>query len=92
MTTQKATPDRATATRLRELIASAISCHKSYSVPGICAGYGLAEGTEEEAFRSKFKYLMARLAPLPATEVLRIARAVHLEELRRIQMVSVDHF
>jgi hypothetical protein len=40
----------------------------------------LAEGTEEEAFRSKFKYVIARLAPLLATEVLRIARAVQNEE------------
>jgi hypothetical protein len=49
-------------------------------VPGICAGYGLAEGTEEEAFRSKFKYVMTRLQPLPAVEILRIARAVQSEE------------
>jgi hypothetical protein len=80
MTTQKATPDRRTTTRLRQLIASAISCHKSYSVPGICTRYGLAEGTEEEAFRSKLKYAMARLESLPATEILRIARAVQDEE------------
>jgi AbiJ-like protein/abortive infection Abi-like protein len=80
MTTQKATPDRQTTTRLRQLIASAISRHKSYSVPGICTRYGLAEGTEEEAFRSKFKYAMARLESLPATEILRIARAVQDEE------------
>jgi hypothetical protein len=80
MAVRTVTPDRATATNLRQLIASAISGHKSYSVPGICAGYGLAEGTEEEAFRSKFKYVMARLQPLPAAEVLRIARAVQSEE------------
>ena len=73
-------PDRATATNLRQLITSIISGHKSYSVPSICAGYGLAEGTEEEAFRSKFKYVMARLQSLPAAEVLRIARAVQREE------------
>jgi len=34
MTTQKATPDQQTTTRLRQLIASAISVHKSYTVPG----------------------------------------------------------
>ena len=49
-------------------------------MPSVCAGYGLAEGTEEETFRSKFKYVMARLEPLPAAEVLWIARAVPDEE------------
>jgi hypothetical protein len=62
------------------MIASALSCHKSYSVPNICARYGLAEGTEEEAFRSKFKSVMARLGPLAAAEILRIARTVQDEE------------
>jgi AbiJ N-terminal domain 3/Abortive infection C-terminus len=80
MSSRAAIPDRATTTHLRQLIASAISCHKSYSVPGICVGYGLAEGTEEEAFRSKFKYVMARLQSLPAAEILRIARAAQAEE------------
>jgi AbiJ N-terminal domain 3/Abortive infection C-terminus len=80
MTTQKATPDQQTTTRLRQLIASAISVHKSYTVPGICTGYGLADGTNEEAFRSKSKYVMQRLQSLPAAEVLRVARAVQLEE------------
>jgi hypothetical protein len=80
MSSRTLTPDKATTTHLRQLIASVISSHKSYSVPGICAGYGLAEGTEEEAFRSKFKYVMTRLQPLPASEILRIARAVQSEE------------
>jgi hypothetical protein len=80
MSNRTIAPDKATTTRLRQLIASVISCHKSYSVPGICAGYGLAEGTEEEAFRSKFKYVMARLEPLPSAEILKIARAVQSEE------------
>ncbi len=60
MTTQKATPDRQATTRLRQLIASVISVHKSYTVPGICTGYGLADGTNEEAFSSKSKYVMQR--------------------------------
>jgi hypothetical protein len=80
MTTQKATPDRRATTRLRQLIASVISVHKSYTVPGICTGYGLADGTNEEAFSSKSKYVMQRLQSLPAAEVLRVARAVQLEE------------
>jgi hypothetical protein len=80
MTTQAALPDRDTTARLRQYIASAISGHKSYNVPGICSRYGLAEGTDEEAFRSKFKYVMQRLHSLPSAEVLRVARAVQIEE------------
>jgi AbiJ N-terminal domain 3/Abortive infection C-terminus len=80
MTTQAALPDRDTTTRLRQYVASAISGHKSYNVPGICSRYGLAEGTDEEAFRSKFKYVMQRLQNLPPSEVLRVARAVQIDE------------
>jgi hypothetical protein len=80
MSKRSAIPDRATAAQLQQLIASVLSCHKSYLVPGICEGYGLAEGTDEEAFRSKFKYVMARLQPLSAEEILRIARAVQSAE------------
>jgi hypothetical protein len=80
MKTQAALPDRETTARLRQLIASAISGHKAYSVPGICSGYGLSDGTDEEAFRSKFKYVMRRLQSLPSAEILRVARAAQLEE------------
>jgi hypothetical protein len=80
MKTQAALPDRETTARLRQLVASAISDHKAYDVPGICSGYGLADGAEEEAFRSKFKYVIQRLQNLPSAEVLRVARAVQLEE------------
>jgi hypothetical protein len=80
MKASDALPDRETTTRLRQLIASAISGHKSYTVPNICKRYGLADGTEEEAFRSKFKYVMQRIQSLPGAEVLRVARAVQIEE------------
>lgn len=80
MSNRTAIPDRATTARLRQLIASVISGHKSYSVPDICARYGLAAGTEEEAFRSKFKYVIARMESIPAAQVLRVARAVQNEE------------
>lgn len=43
-------------------------------------GIRIGRRTEEEAFRSKFKYVMTRLQPLPAAEILRIARAVQSEE------------
>jgi hypothetical protein len=79
-TTQAPLPDRETTARLRQLVASVISDHKAYNVAGICSRYGLADGTDEEAFRSKFKYVIQRLQSLPPAEVLRVARAVQLEE------------
>jgi hypothetical protein len=65
---------------LRQLIASVISGQKSYNVPSVCVRYGLAEGTEEEAFRSKFKYVIQRVQGLPAAEILRIARDLQSDE------------
>ena len=80
MTATAALPDRETTTRLRQVIASVISGNKSYNVPGICCRYGLADGTEQEAFASKFKYVSKRLQSLPAAEILRVARALQSDE------------
>jgi hypothetical protein len=41
---------------LRHLVASAISDAKAYDVPGLCRRLGLADGTGEEAFSSKYRY------------------------------------
>jgi hypothetical protein len=72
--------DASAIAELRQLIASVISDQKSYNVPGVCARYGLADGSEEEAFRSKFKYVMQRVQHLPTVEVLRISRALQSDE------------
>jgi hypothetical protein len=73
-------PDATTIKHLRHLIASVISDQKSYNVPGVCCRYGLAEGTDEEAFRGKYKYVTQRVQNLPAAEVLRVARALQSDE------------
>src|SRR6202040_2988492 len=48
--------------------------------PSVCTRYGLAEGTNEDAFRSKYKYVIQRVQSLPADEVLRVARALQADE------------
>jgi len=65
---------------LREHIASVISNHKAYDVPSVCKRFGLADGTGEEAFSSKNKYVMTRLKSLTPSAVLKVARDVQEEE------------
>lgn len=80
MTGQKAVPSPpALVNELRHLVASAISDFKAYDVPKVCERIGLADGTSEEAFSSKYKYVKTRLASLHVRDVLKAARAF-LEE------------
>src|SRR5262245_56610332 len=60
--------------RLRELIASAISCAKAYDVPALCRRLGLSDGMEDEAFSSKYKNAKKRLDEIPATKIVQFAR------------------
>lgn len=78
--TERAQHDAASVKKLRHFIAYVISDHKAYEVPAICVRYGLADGTSEEAFNSKYKYVSKRVQPLPADEILKIARALQAEE------------
>jgi hypothetical protein len=64
---------------LRSLIASAISNEKAYNVPGVCVRYGMADGTGDEAFSSKYKYVMSRAQHLTADKVMAVAEALHAE-------------
>ena len=66
---------------LRHQLASAISDAKAYEVPKLCVNLGLADGTDEEAFRSKYKYAQARLSGLNVTETLKIARKLLANDL-----------
>ncbi len=67
---------------LRHQIASAIYDSKSYEVPALCVRLGLAEGTEEEAFSSKYKYAQKRLAGLNAHALQQVAA----------KMLEIDDF
>ncbi|GGQ45619.1 hypothetical protein [Streptomyces mutabilis] len=61
---------------LRTAIASAVGELKSYEVPAECVRLGLAPGEEDEAFRSKFRYVLTRLRPLAVPELTTVARKV----------------
>jgi hypothetical protein len=64
---------------LRKDIANAIAGLKSYDVPAFCVSVGLADGTKDEAFSSKFRYVMSRLNGLRGTELAAVARATLVE-------------
>lgn len=64
---------------LRESIANHIADLKSYKVPAFCVSIGLAEGTEDEAFAGKFRYVMKRLGSFKGPELIAIARATLAE-------------
>jgi hypothetical protein len=66
--------------QIRHLLASAISDTKAYGVPALCRRLNLADGTEEEAFASKYKYAQKRLADVPALQVIESAKALVTEE------------
>jgi hypothetical protein len=67
---------------LRHLLASQLSDAKAYDLPALCRGLGLADGTEQEAFSSKYKYANARLLELAAPRLVEIARSLLAEEPR----------
>lgn len=66
--------------QIRHLLASAISDTKAYGVPALCRRLNLADGTEEEAFASKYKYAQKRLAGVPAQQIIESAKALVAEE------------
>lgn len=69
-------PSKSPVDELRRQIASVISEEKAHDVPGVCVRYGLANGTGEEAFNSKFRYVMKRLQSLNTGQVLGIGQAL----------------
>lgn len=64
---------------LREAIARLIAGLKSYDVPAFAESVGLAAGTEEDAHRSKFRYVMSRVGSLRGPELSAVARATLAE-------------
>jgi hypothetical protein len=61
---------------LRSAIASAVAELKSYEVPAECVRLGLAPGDDDEAFKSKVRYVLTRLRPLALPELTAVARKV----------------
>ncbi|MBY3060341.1 abortive infection family protein [Rhizobium leguminosarum] len=65
---------------LRHLLACAISDAKAYDVPGLCRRLGLADGDEQEAFASKYKYAQKRIIEVSAEQVVASAQLLAAEE------------
>lgn len=80
-----ATPPPHLVRELRAEIANAIADFKAYDVPGVCTRLGLAEGDASEAFNSKYKYAMSRLAGVPAEDLLPIAQKL-LQEVESYRL------
>jgi hypothetical protein len=59
---------------LRTRIAEVVAGNKAYDVPAVCIRLGLAEGTDDEAMRSKFRYVHSRLVPLSTARVVNVAK------------------
>lgn len=59
---------------LRKAIATSLADISAYRLPAACEALGLAPGTQEESFRSKFHYVMTRLRPLGMGELISIVR------------------
>lgn len=59
---------------LRTRIAEVVAGNKAYDVPAVCIRLGLAEGADDEAMRSKFRYVHSRLIPLSTARVVAVAK------------------
>lgn len=47
--------------RLKDSISSCLAAEKAYDLPSVCERYSLDPGEEDEAYRSKFKYVFNRI-------------------------------
>ncbi len=59
---------------LRQLLASAIADARAYDVPALCRRLNLADGEDQEAYASKFKYAHKRLMEVSGEQVVASAR------------------
>lgn len=59
---------------LRTRIAEVVAGNKAYDVPAVCTRLGLPPGSEDEAMRSKLRYVNTRLLPLTTARVVAVAQ------------------
>lgn len=64
---------------LRHQLATVLSGTSAYKLPQLCQRLGLAEGSTDEAMKSKYSYVERRLLSIKAERVLEVAHAF-LEE------------
>jgi hypothetical protein len=63
-------------TELANEIAQALYPISAYKLPKVCQAFGLAEGTGEEAFSSKNRYVLTRLEGLSEDDLVELAEKV----------------
>lgn len=74
--------------QLRSALANTIAQSKAYDVPALCERLGLASGTEEEAFSSKYRYASKRLQSVRPDRAVDAARLI-LEETDDFQLTEI---
>ena len=57
-------------------IAEAIDAEKAYGLPRLCVNYGLDDGSEDEAYRSKRSYVLKRLVRKDREFILELSKRV----------------
>ena len=57
---------------MKNLIVDELYNYSAYELPNICSSIGLGEGTGDEAFKSKRKYVSSRINSLNKNEVISI--------------------
>lgn len=72
----------------RDEIARALRGVKAYDLPAACLRLGLAPGSEEEAFRSKHKYVRVRLVNFDDQQLLELSREI----LKEYEAPSLEDF
>jgi hypothetical protein len=65
---------------LRTRVAEVVASHKAYDVPAICTRLGLSSGTEDEAMRSKLRYVNSRLLSIPTGCLVAVAQDLQQQE------------
>jgi hypothetical protein len=71
---EKAQISNATANNLANLVCENLITESANNLPIICKGYELANGTVEEAFKSKYNYVYSRITHLEPKEILKLAK------------------
>ncbi len=87
----KVTPPPTLLRELRQQLASAIADVKAYDVPNLCVRIGLPDGTEQEAFNSKYRYASSRLATVDTEVAVRAARHLLAERENFALAEAVAH-
>lgn len=79
---------------INDIVIEILAEEKSYNVPSIGTKYGLAEGDEDEAWRSKAKYFSKRLVGKSNLAILdiagRVAKDYNSTKLRRAIAIYND--